>query len=317
MILVELFAVWTDVSGQEEADQFYRCVKEKTKGLHISKRGFRLTFKHNDGRATWVCRGNENHDDFQQWLPRISDMLSLGLADFIMETQERNMVEDMIAKACSVMDEHEVDKVNRICMPLLLNGDLDQPGLRDRRRTTLASGLRQDLEDVHFFHLEGIINFRIRPYKQELQELVEYALDEFWMDRQYEEFMGLLKYFVFFQEAKVPLIHLVHKGMHEFQVLDAGLHPLPVQKDEQVVVEMPGLELEMDIEDMIVSTLISISPEKVMLHTRTPDLPIISTICQIFEDKVQICHHCPECEVLRSGLLRGLDASDLGNYNNC
>lgn len=66
---MELFAVWTDVSGQEEADQFYRCVKEKTKGLHISKRGFRLTFKHNDGRATWVCRGNENHEDFQQWLP--------------------------------------------------------------------------------------------------------------------------------------------------------------------------------------------------------------------------------------------------------
>lgn len=60
----------------------------------------------------------------------------------------------MIAKACSVMDEHEVEKVNRICMPLLLNGDLDQPGLRERRRTTLASGLRQDLEDVHFFTLK-------------------------------------------------------------------------------------------------------------------------------------------------------------------
>lgn len=37
---MELFAVWTDVSGQEEADQFYRCVKEKTKGLHISKEDF-------------------------------------------------------------------------------------------------------------------------------------------------------------------------------------------------------------------------------------------------------------------------------------
>ncbi|WP_434752072.1 putative sporulation protein YtxC [Paenibacillus amylolyticus] len=314
---MELFAVWTDVSGQEEADHFHQCIKEKIKGLHISKRGFRLTFKYNDGRAVWMCRGNENHEDFQQWLPRISDLLSFGLADFIMDTQERKLVENIIAKMCSVMDEHEVEKVHRICMPLLMNSDLDQPGLRNRRRTTLAKGLQQDLEDIHFFHLEGIMNFRIRSYKQELQELVEYALDEFWMDRQYEEFMGLLKYFVFFQEAKVPLIHLIHKGKHEFQVLDAGLNLLPVQKDEQVVVEMPGLELEMDIEDMIVSTLISISPEKVMLHTSTPGLPIISTICQIFEDKVQICHQCPECEVLRSGLLTSLDAGDLGNYNNC
>ncbi|MDQ0170804.1 putative sporulation protein YtxC [Paenibacillus tundrae] len=314
---MELFTVWTDVSGQEEADQFHHCIKEKTKGLHISKRGFRLTFKHNDGRAVWVCRGNENHNDFQQWLPQISELFANGLADFIMLTRERHMVEDMISKACSVMDEHEVEKVNRICMPLLINGDLDQPGLRDRRRSTLASGLKRDLEDVHFFHLDGIVNFRMKQYKQELHELVEYALDEFWMDRQYEEFMGLLKYFVFFQEAKVPLIHLVHKGKHEFQVYDAALKLLPVQKDEQVVVEMPGLELEMDIEDMIVSTLISISPEKVMLHTSTVDMPIITTIRQIFEDKVQLCHHCPECEVLRAGLLTGLDASDLGNYNNC
>nr|WP_260504155.1 putative sporulation protein YtxC [Paenibacillus illinoisensis] len=244
-------------------------------------------------------------------------MLAKGLADFIMDTRERSIVENMISKACSVMDEYEVEKVHRICMPLLFNGDLDQPGLREKRRLTLANGLRHDLEEVHFFHLEGILHFRMKQYKQELHELVEYALDEFWMDRQYEEFMGLLKYFVFFQEAKVPLVHLVHKGSHEFQVLDAGLNQLPVQKDEQVVVEMPGLELEMDIEDMIVSTLISISPEKVMLHTNTPDLPIISTIRQIFEDKVQLCHHCPECEVLRSGLLSGLDASDLGNYNNC
>ncbi|CAI6019594.1 hypothetical protein PAECIP112173_00198 [Paenibacillus sp. JJ-100] len=314
---MELFAVWTNVSGQDEADCFYQCIKDKFKGLHISKRGFRLVFKHKDSRAVWICRGNENHEDFQQWLPQISDLLSLGIADFIMETKESSIVEGMIAKSCSVMDEHELEKIHRICMPLLRNSDMDQLSLRERRRTTLAKGLRQDLEEVHFFHLEGIMNFRIRSYKQELQELVEYALDEFWMDRQYEEFMGLLKYFVFFQEAKVPLIHLIHIGKHEFQVLDAGLNVLPVQKDEQVVVEMPGLELEMDIEDMIVSTLISISPEKVMLHTSTPELPIISTICQIFEDKVQICHQCPECEVLRSGLLSGIDAGDLGNYNNC
>ena len=206
------------------------AASKKTKGLHISKRGFRLTFKHNDGKAAWVCRGNENHVDFQQWLPQISDLLAKGLADFIMDTRERSIVENMISKACSVMDEYEVEKVHRICMPLLFNGDLDQPGLREKRRLTLANGLRHDLEEVHFFHLEGILHFRMKQYKQELHELVEYALDEFWMDRQYEEFMGLLKYFVFFQEAKVPLVHLVHKGSHEFQVLDAGLNQLPVQK---------------------------------------------------------------------------------------
>lgn len=314
---MELFNVWTEVSGADEAERFYRCVKEKTKGLHISKRGFRLTFKHKNGKAVWVCRGNEKHADFQQWLPKISEVLAFGLADFIMETQERSIAERLISKACSVMEQDEIEKVKRIFMPLLDQHVMGQQGMRERRRNTLAGGLRKDLEEVHFFSLEGIIRFRIKQYRQELQELVEYAIDEFWMDRQYEEFMGLLKYFVFFQEAKVPLVHLVHKGSHEFRVFDASFNLLPVQKDEQVVVEMPGLELEMDIEDMIVSTLISISPEKVLLHTRTPDLPIISTIRNIFEDKVQLCHQCPECEVLRTGLMTGLDASDLGNYNNC
>ncbi len=110
---MELFTVWTDVSGQEEADQFYRCIKRKTKGLHISKRGFRLTFKHNDGKAASGVQRNENHNDFQQWLPQISELFANGLDSPILLWlhENDNMVEDMISKACSVMDEHEVEKV--------------------------------------------------------------------------------------------------------------------------------------------------------------------------------------------------------------
>ena len=56
------------------------------------------------------------------------------------------------------------------------------------------------------------MTFRLQSYEQELREMAEYAVDEFMLDQQYEEFVSLLKYFVYFQEPKMPLVHVIHKG---------------------------------------------------------------------------------------------------------
>ena len=46
------------------------------------------------------------------------------------------------------------------------------------------------------------------------------------MDRQYQEFISLLQYFVYIQEAKIPAAHLIHKGGHEFVILNDRMEPI-------------------------------------------------------------------------------------------
>ena len=47
-----------------------------------------------------------------------------------------------------------------------------------------------------------------------------FAVDEYVMDQQYQEFISLLKYFVRMQEVKLPIVHVLHKGGSEFALYD-------------------------------------------------------------------------------------------------
>ena len=55
------------------------------------------------------------------------------------------------------------------------------------------------------------------------------------------------------------------------------------------------LESEMNMEDMIVSTLITVSPQQIVIHTRQPELPVMRTLETIFEQRVRLCCACSQC----------------------
>lgn len=71
------------------------------------------------------------------------------------------------------------------------------------------------------------------------------------------------------------------------------------EMDAVVTVEM--LEKEINFEDMIISTLITVSPQQIYIHTREPELQVIKTIKQIFENRVELCGYCRLCHNLDRG----------------
>ena len=53
--------------------------------------------------------------------------------------------------------------------------------------------------------------------------------------------------------------------------LDGNLRPIERPRDEGLVMER--LDQDMEIEDMVVSTLISVSPARMIIHTRRLSFP--------------------------------------------
>jgi putative sporulation protein YtxC len=291
---MELFTVWTDTDGNQETDRFYQVVKSRNKGLHMSRRGFRFTFRQLGNKVAWTCKGTESNSAFESFLPCVYSIMSSAMADYIIEVREWGMLNLVLSKACSLLEEEDTERIRSMVRTLLND---DGPKGRMKRHSKLAAVMEQDFMEMHVINLEGLIQFRLHAYKEELEEIVDYALEEFWADRQYEEFMGLLKYFVFFQESKVPLVHVLHQGGHDFTILDGAMMPIPAPDGDDIIVEMPGIELEMEVEDRIVSSLISISPASIILHTADEHTPIVRTLLHIFEDKVKLSRLCPEQDV--------------------
>ncbi|MDO7907371.1 putative sporulation protein YtxC [Paenibacillus sp. JX-17] len=313
---MELFMISAQVQVQTEADRLYRALKDRLKGLHLSSKGFRFAFKHAEDRAAWVCRASDKHPQFLESLPEVYLAAAGALADFILDVHEERMLRSMIFLDYPELEDEDRERVLLICQQLLKGEEGEEEHPFRRRHELLTTGLAQDLPDLPYLNLEGILRFRLQDYKQELKEVVEYAVDEFWMDRQYEEFMGLLKYFVYFQEVRMPLVHVIHRGGHRFDVLDATLRPLVLPEPDTVVVEMPGIELEMEVEDLILSTLITLSPGQILLHSAEPDAQSVRSICHIFEERVRLCEPGGH-EFSETGTcLVSLDGEEVGNYNN-
>jgi putative sporulation protein YtxC len=227
----------------------------------------------------------------------IAEGIAFAVADHIISCHEPLILRDMIKKELKLDTEKEVQQVEGYCKQFLNNEDeISTLETGSRRRTLIADQVQEYyLQEQTSFNLDGFLKFRVQEYLEELREIVDYAMDEYLMDRQYQEFISLLKYFVYIQEAKIPTAHLIHKGGHDFVILNDLLEPIDTNEfDSSFKLEV--LEKDINFEDMIVSTLITVSPANIYIHTREPEMTVIKTIRQIFEDRTSVCSYCRTCQ---------------------
>lgn len=229
------------------------------------------------------------------------DAFSSAVAEYIIDHMEQLILQHMIGKELEDSGEGDLEAVMAYCRQLLDSEDgpeaaekSDNHG-RGRRFRLLKADVQDYVKENTLLILEGFLQFRVRQYGDELFEVMEYAMDEYLMDQQYKEFIALLKYFVFIQDTKIPEAHLMHKGGHEFVLLNERMLPIDTEHlDSSLKVEF--LDKDYNLEDLIVSTLITVAPQQIHIHTREPEMPIIKTIMQIFEGRAKLCEYCRTCK---------------------
>ena len=223
--------------------------------------------------------------------------LSRTMAALLMDAYEHQLLDRCIHKAIGADDPEGAEEIRaqlkggQFAPASQRRGEHDP--LYERRLRKLGSAIADYLAAEKFLHVEGFLRFRAEPYLEELRDAVSYAADEWMLERQYREFIALLKYFVYIQDAKIPAAHVVHHGNHDFTLLNERMAPIDTKQMDQFVVEL--IDKDISFEDVIVSTLISVSPGKLFVHTRTPEEPIIKTILTIFEGRTELCASCGVC----------------------
>jgi putative sporulation protein YtxC len=213
--------------------------------------------------------------------------LSSVLAEAIIQAYEDRIIAHWVYKQIDPVNQEAVRAIAGHCRDLL------GPSQDTSRFRALTSALETYFTTETFLNIEGFIRFRASGYSNQIKETVTYAVDEWIVDRQYQEFISLLKYFVDVQEAKVPFVHLVHRGNQQFMLLNAQLQPL--ERIESSAFALGMVDQELHVEDVIVSTLIHASPGKLYIHTSSPDQQVIRTIATIFDGRAEICRSCSIC----------------------
>ncbi len=293
---MELFTLTVMTTSENIAQQLYDDLQSEMAGfLHIHN-GVNLSLTIGHNTASIICTALLPGFRLDESADLVYEQASKSLAQFVLRDWEANLIRDLIIREYDYNDAEELLKLEQYCAGVLNDTDAEPYGQSgsSRRKAKIAEEFRKYLQENTFINLDGFIRFRLQPYTEELRELVEYALDEFQMDKQYQEFISLLKYFVYIQEAKIPVAHLMHLGENEFIILNEQMKPINTDQAESVVLEL--VDKDINYEDMIVSTLITVSPKHIFIHTRTADAQVVKTIQQIFEGRVKICAYCKVCK---------------------
>ncbi|WP_055109004.1 putative sporulation protein YtxC [Paenibacillus ihumii] len=294
---MDFFTIGTNVESAASANQFAGYMRRLTKGLHKGSVTSDFAYLPSCGRAEWSIRLTTGKGAKPvQTGSKIPDELARAVAEYVVDVREPGIVRKILTKDYE-LDESEKQAVEDICSRFL-GMDEGQAEARKARIMLVEAAFRQMLDEHASIDLDGFVTFRLQDYGMKLREMVDYAVEEFLLDKQYEDFIGLLQYFVYFQEPLTPFIHLMHRRGSEFVIMNEGLKQIEASSGDVI---MRLADQEMQMEDVIVSTLISLSPERILLHTRDPEALAIKTIQRIFGQRVQLCLRCPKCKDFMQG----------------
>lgn len=163
------------------------------------------------------------------------------------------------------------------------------------RKAKILHAILEYLRENDTIHLDGFIQFRLKNYIEELENNVDKAVEDFLMEKEYNEFIRLLRYFVDIQEAKIDVVNVLMNEEGKYHLYDRMHRMLNNEYLEDIAYEMADKDIGYD--DLLISSLITLAPKKIIIHfsTNRNKKEIIETIHNVFSNRVEICNGCEFC----------------------
>ncbi|MDQ0416776.1 putative sporulation protein YtxC [Croceifilum oryzae] len=219
-----------------------------------------------------------------------------AIASFLCDFAETDLIRGIIQKEHTNIKLDEMDQIEFRAQQLLERNSWSylRTGYHVRKER-ISKQIAMYLDSNRVLSIDGFVRFRLKAYRKSLVRCVKDAYEEYQLDKEYRDFIELLRYFVSVQSPKVELIHVVHRGSKQFQLLKEDGTPYQLRELDGAVQEL--MDQSLSHEDLVVSSLLSIAPEKLVLHTKQQEENVIRTLLQIFEGRVVVCHDCQHCHV--------------------
>jgi len=221
--------------------------------------------------------------------------LGSAIADFICDSMESMIIKQIIGEEHPFFDRAEMLNIEGRVIHLLESSVWEYAKVvYAHRREKLARQITAYLKENSSMAVDGFVQFRMKTYRRALAVCVDEAVQEYWLDREYREFIEWLRYFVSLESSKLPIVHVFHKGKGRFRLVDDEGVPLSDSKGNW---DGDSSFMSWTEEDQVVGALLHWVPKQIVIHTQNKEENVIRTLMQIFEDRVILCENCHSCAV--------------------
>lgn len=217
---------------------------------------------------------------------------------------DKNVIIDMVATHIArINDQKQVykfvsenfkyhDNINRTELLGVLNTTLMQD---KKRKDSLKKTLSDYLAKHSKLNIEGFLNFRLKEYNAFLNDSLETITEDYLIEKEYEEFISLLAYFIEAQEPLLYRVHILPTDEERYRLFDENEVEMTNFCIREFLAEMT--EERMNFDDFLLSTLISLAPREITLHHPEAVLGrnVITTIQKVFGENLSYCDDCAIC----------------------
>ena len=157
--------------------------------------------------------------------------------------------------------------------------------IRMRRKNMVIKKLSDFLDQNNHIILEGFVTFRMQEYVDELEEVVDWAVRQYLIEKEYQEFIKLLTCFVQMQKPKFICVHVIAEKDSSFSIYDQNMERISDQWISDLSEDYDGIIKE---EDLLISFLISAAPKQIIIHNiaEIKNKELLDTITQVFSGRV-------------------------------
>ena len=140
--------------------------------------------------------------------------------------------------------------------------------------------------------LDGFVRFRLYKYTKLLDELVNFSVNKYLVQREYYEFVRLLKEYISTNDPNCSVIHLIYSKTNVV-LLNENKILIPIENNISNVKYLSDISFSKN--DYCLNTLLNLLPSKIIMHILSTEDEFIETIKLIFSDRITICHSCELC----------------------
>ena len=216
------------------------------------------------------------------------------LSSTIIKFYEKNIVKHILNSNYFYFSDIEQQKIFEIVNNYLYNGELEEVKLRkDSIKISCINYFANSKTAI----LDGFVNFRITDYIKILDYVVDLAVNKFVIDREYNEFIDLLKCYINSKDYGTTLVHLIYQSQ-ESTLLDEFKS---IIKLENSVLNSKFLsDISFSSNDYTLNSLLTLLPQKIYIHIIDGiEDEFINTLKLIFDNRIFICNDCTICKAYR------------------
>lgn len=282
------------IMGTNEMKEYFA-----TKKIHI---GCSELMENNTHFVKIFCDDN-NYSD------RVFENLKLFMANIILnvviDTFFKKEVNTFLSDTYFFLKYDEISEIKEKSLNILKNNKkiVDESSIYYlNRKNEIIKKIEGCIDENREFNLDGFVRFRMNDFKEDIEEIIDKVVEEYMAQKEYDEFIKLLKYFVEIQESKINVVNIIVDKSGDYLIKDENGYDI---KDELFKdIDDSKYSDSTSFEDMLISGLITNVPQKVIIHCQEncKNHEFIETLKNVFEDRISFCNDCSICNKIKEGV---------------